>query len=256
VLQRQPEHAVAWSGIGRVLIEFARFAEARDACVRAIQADPTLAQAHVTLSTAFRALGEEEGAIEEELAARRLDPRAQPRTMTLEMDSPEAGASVPKGATAATAATAVPDYGLAADYLSKGLYDRAIAEVRRATARGAGDKEGMVLLARCFAARGDYEIAEKELSAALGTLPSDETVAVELASVHRAMGRPVDAVRRAVGLLRSNVYHFAALVVLGESLLDLKRTRDAARAFARVLKFDPDHALARKYSQLARLENG
>ena len=253
VLQRQPDHAVAWSGIGRVLIEFARFAEARDACVRAIQADPTLAQAHVTLSTAFRALGEEEGAIEEELAARRVDPGAQPRTMTLEMDSPEAGASVPKGA---TAATAVPDYGLAADYLSKGLYDRAIAEVRRATARGAGDKEGMVLLARCFAARGDYEVAEKELSAALGALPSDETVAVELASVHRAMGRPVDAVRRAVGLLRSNVYHFAALVVLGESLLDLKRTRDAARAFARVLKFDPNHALARRYTQLARLENG
>ena len=253
VLQRQPDHAVAWSGIGRVLIEFARFAEARDACVRAIQADPTLAQAHVTLSNAFTALGEEEGAIEEELAARRLDPHAQPRTMTLEMDSPEAGASVPKGA---TAATAVPDYGLAADYLSKGLYDRAIAEVRRATARGAGDKEGMVLLARCFAARGDYEVAEKELSAALGALPSDETVAVELASVHRAMGRPVDAVRRAVGLLRSNVYHFVALVVLGESLLDLKRTRDAARAFARVLKFDPNHALARKYTQLARLENG
>ena len=186
VLQRQRDHAVAWSGIGRVLIEFARFAEARDACVRAIQADPTLAQAHVTLSNAFTALGEEEGA----------------------------------------------------------------------TARGAGDKEGMVLLARCFAARGDYEVAEKELSAALGALPSDETVAVELASVHRAMGRPVDAVRRAVGLLRSNVYHFAALVVLGESLLDLKRTRDAARAFARVLKFDPNHALARKYTQLARLENG
>ena len=169
------------------------------------------------------------------------------------MDSPEAAAPVPKGA---TAASAVPDYGLAADYLSKGLYDRAIAEVRRATARGAGDKEGMVLLARCFAARGDYEVAEKELSAALGALPSDETVAVELASVHRAMGRPADALRRAVGLLRSNVYHFSALVVLGESLLDLKRTRDAARAFARVLKFDPNHALARKYSQLARLENG
>jgi len=253
VLLREPDHAMAWSGIGRVMIEFGRFAEARDASVRAIQADPTLAQAHVTLSAAFRALGEEDAAIEEDIAARRLDPHSQPRTMTLEMDSPEAAAPVPKGA---TAASAVPDYGLAADYLSKGLYDRAIAEVRRATARGAGDKEGMVLLARCFAARGDYEVAEKELSAALGALPSDETVAVELASVHRAMGRPADALRRAVGLLRSNVYHFSALVVLGESLLDLKRTRDAARAFARVLKFDPNHALARKYSQLARLENG
>jgi hypothetical protein len=37
-------------------------------------------------------------------------------------------------------------------------------------------------------------------------------------------------------------------------LLDLKRTRDAARAFARVLKFNPNHPAARKYSQLTRLE--
>jgi TolA-binding protein len=57
-----------------------------------------------------------------------------------------------------------------------------------------------------------------------------------------------------VGLLRRNVYHFAALVVLGESLLDMKRTRDAARAFARVLKFNPNHAGARKYSGLASME--
>ena len=98
-------------------------------------------------------------------------------------------------------------------------------------------------------------MAEKELAAALGALPSDDGVAVELASVHRAMGRPKDALRRVVGLLRSNVYHFSALVVLGETLLDLKRTRDAARAFARVLKFNPNHAVARKYSQIAQLEN-
>jgi TolA-binding protein len=51
------------------------------------------------------------------------------------------------------------------------------------------------------------------------------------------------------------VYHFAALVVLGESLLDMKRTRDAARAFARVLKFDPNHSTARKYRRIAALEH-
>lgn len=253
VLQKQPDHAVAWSGIGRVLIELGKFAEARDACVRAIQADPMIAQTHLTLSAAFRGLGDEEGAAEGAAAAHRLDPHAQPRTMTLEMDSPENSASISTGG---TAASAVPDYSLGRDYLSKGLYDRAVAEIRRAMARGAGDTEGIVLLARCFAARGDYDIAERELSAALGEVPTDDGVAVELASVHRAMGRPGDALRRAVGVLRSNVYHFAALVVLGESLLDLKRTRDAARAFARVLKFNPHHAVARKYSQMARLENG
>jgi tetratricopeptide (TPR) repeat protein len=251
LVQDHPDHPRAWSGIGRVLLEFGDYARARDACVRAIQADPTLAHAHVTLSAAFAGLGDQTGAAECAEQAYRLDPRAQPQTMILEMDSPETSEAIP--ATGGVGA-ALPDYTLARDYLSKGLNDRAMAEIRRSLARGADEKEGMVLLARCAAARGDYDVAEKELRAVLGALPSDESVAVELAAVHRAMGRPRDALRRAVELLRSNVYHFAALVVLGEALLDLKRTRDAGRAFARVLKFNPNHEAAKKYSQLARLE--
>jgi tetratricopeptide (TPR) repeat protein len=168
--------------------------------------------------------------------------------MLLEMDAAETAATLPDGT---FAAAAIPDYTLASDYISKGLYDRALGEIRRAMARGADEKDGMVLLGKCFAARGDYEVAEKEFVAVLGAVPADDAAALELANVYRAMGRPADALRRVVGLLRQNVYHFAALVLLGESLLDLRRTRDAARAFARVLKFDPNHRVARKYSNLA-----
>jgi tetratricopeptide (TPR) repeat protein len=174
-----------------------------------------------------------------------------PQMMVLEMDAAENATTMPDGS---IAVTAVPDYTLASDYLSKGLHDRALAEIRRAMARGADEKEGMVLLGKCFAARGEYEVAEKEFVAVLGAMPADDAAALELATVYRAMGRPSDALRRAIGLLRANVYHFAALVVLGESLLDLKRTRDASRAFARVLKFNPNHAVARKYSGLASME--
>ena len=251
VLRDQPENPTAWNGIGRVMLEFGDFEEARDACVRAIQADPNHARAHRNLSLAFSGLGEEEAAAECAARARELDPAGASQMMLLEMDAAENAAALPG---ASIVATAVPDYTLAADYLSKGLYDRALAEIRRAMARGADEKEGMVLLGKCFAARGEYEVAEKEFVAVLGSMPADDTAALELASVYRAMGRPSDALRRAIGLLRANVYHFAALVVLGESLLDLKRTRDAARAFARVLKFNPNHAVARKYSGLASME--
>jgi len=251
VLRDQPEHATAWDGVGRVLLEFGEFAEARDACVRAIQADPNLPSAHHSLSLAFSGLGDGEAAAECEARAFELDPRAMPHTMMLEMDAAESVAAIPEGS---IAATAVPDYTLASDYLSKGLHDRALAEIRRAMARGADEKEGMMLLGKCFAARGEYEVAEKEFSAVLGARSGDDAAALELASAYRAMGRPADALRRVVELLRANVYHFAALVVLGESLLDLKRTRDAARAFARVLKFNPNHAVARKYSGLSASE--
>jgi cellulose synthase operon protein C len=251
VLRDQPGNPAAWNGVGRVMLEFGEFAEARDACVRAIEADPDYAKAHRNLSLAFSGLGDEEASAECAQRARELDPLETPQTMMLEMDAAENAADLPGGS---IAATAMPDYTLASDYLSKGLHDRALAEIRRAMARGADEKDGMVLLGKCFAARGEYEVAEKEFVAVLGSMPSDDTAALELASVYRAMGRPSDALRRAVGLLRANVYHFAALVVLGESLLDMKRTRDAARAFARVLKFNPNHAVARKYSGLASME--
>lgn len=251
VLGDQPNNAAAWNGTARALLEFGQFADARDACVRAIQSEPDLAWAHRNLSLAFSGLGDADAAAECAAHAESLDPRQVPQTMTLEMDAAETVATMPDGA---FAATAIPDYTLAADYISKGLYDRALGEVRRAMARGADEKEGMVLLGKCFAARGDYEVAEKEFIAVLGAVPADDSAALELASVYRAMGRPADALRRVVGLLRQNVYHFAALVVLGESLLDLKRTRDAAQAFERVLKFDPNHTVARKYSNLASQE--
>jgi cellulose synthase operon protein C len=252
VLQDQPGHPVAWGGVARVMLEFGNFAEARDAAVHAIQTDPKFAPAHAALSAAFAGLGDADGAAESASHAAELDPHHSPQTMTLEMDSPENATHIAGGG---TVAAALPDYSLGRDYLSKGLPDRALAEIRRAMARGADEKEGMLLVAQCFAARGDYDVAEKELTTALGALPSDERLAVELASVQRAMGRPRDALRRVVQLLRYNVYHFAALVVLGEALLDLKRTRDAARAFARVLKFHPNDAVARKYSYLAQTEN-
>ena len=251
VLRDQPESAAAWNGVGRALLEFGQFADARDACVRAIQADAGLAWAHRNLSAAFSGLGDPQASAECAAQADRLDPRRVPQTMTLEMDAAENAAFLPDGT---FAAAAIPDYTLAADYISKGLHDRALGEIRRAMTRGADEKEGMVLLGKCFAARGDYEVAEKEFVAVLGAMPADDAAAIELAGVYRAMGRPADALRRVVGLLRQNVYHFAALVVLGESLLDLKRTRDAARAFARVLKFDPNHTVARKYSSLASQE--
>jgi tetratricopeptide (TPR) repeat protein len=51
---------------------------------------------------------------------------------------------------------AADPYAMASDFLSKGLYDRAAAEVSRALTRGASRAEGMTLLGEVFARQGLY----------------------------------------------------------------------------------------------------
>ena len=53
-----------------------------------------------------------------------------------------------------------------------------------------------------------------------------------------------------MALIRRDVYHFAALIGLGEILIDLAREADAHKAFERVLRFDPNHSEALRYHRL------
>src|SRR6185312_6161782 len=68
-----------------------------------------------------------------------------------------------------------------------------------------------------------------------------------LATLRRLTGQPRDAVGLLVDLLQRDSYNFDAHIALGETLLELQRSADAATAFRRVLAFDPDHAGATFY---------
>jgi tetratricopeptide (TPR) repeat protein len=188
-LESEPEHPVAWNGIGLVQAELRRFEEARNAFGRAIQARPEFAEAHYNLSFTLSNLGDYQGALRETKRALELDSFYVAQRFELAIDvqyedadivvlpdldgeqrSPEtvdAFAFDPEVLAAVfTDLACAPDdaeiepppgagpYELAADYLSKGLYDSAAAEVSRAMARGAERSIGLTLLGDAFAARG------------------------------------------------------------------------------------------------------
>jgi tetratricopeptide (TPR) repeat protein len=73
---------------------------------------------------------------------------------------------------------------------------------------------------------------------------------VELVGPYRRTGRSRSALPRVVALIRRDVYHFSALIALGEILIDLARESDALNAFERVLRFDPNHGDALRYYRL------
>jgi tetratricopeptide (TPR) repeat protein len=93
-------------------------------------------------------------------------------------------------------------------------------------------------------------MAIRELETALLIAPNHDGAVVELVGPYRRTGRSRSALPRVVALVRRDVYHFPALIALGEILIDLARERDAINAFERILRFDPNHGEALRYRRL------
>ncbi|MEO8579610.1 MAG: tetratricopeptide repeat protein [Gemmatimonadales bacterium] len=110
--------------------------------------------------------------------------------------------------------------------------------------------ETRISLGRLLARAGDDTGAIRELETVLVAAPNHDAAVVELVGPYRRTGRSRSALPRIVALIRRDVYHFAALIALGEILIDLARERDAMMAFERVLRFDPNHFEALRYHRL------
>jgi tetratricopeptide (TPR) repeat protein len=194
VLNTEPEHPVAWNGIGLVLSELRKFEDARNALARAIQSRPDFAEAHYNMSFTLSNLGDFEGALRETKRALELDPYYVAQKFELAMDveyedpdisiQPDLGGERPADsviadfsfdpqtldtlftglAPAPTPAQAMATvrnmdsspFAMATDFLSKGLYDRASAEISRAMSRGSARADGLALLGEVYAKQGLY----------------------------------------------------------------------------------------------------
>jgi tetratricopeptide (TPR) repeat protein len=216
VLSSSPENPVAWNGVGLVLAELHKHDDARNAFARAIQARPDFAEAHYNMSFTLSNLGDFEGALRETKRALELDPYYVPQKFELAMDveyedpdltvppdlggaqhaeadvadfdfDPESldtlftelvpGPGPTAEAPAARSSSDASPFSMAVDYLSKGYYDRASAEINRALARGYDRAEGMTLLGEVFSKQGLFGEALERYRAALA-LEADRPAAL------------------------------------------------------------------------------
>jgi tetratricopeptide (TPR) repeat protein len=227
VLQLEPEQPVAWNGVGLVLAELKKLQDARNAYARAIQAKPTYAEAHYNLSFVLSNLGDYDGALRATKRALEIDPYYVPQkfelAIDLEFEDPDfsiipdlggdrrtdgsvdefafdtraldslftelAPSSTPAPAPAAPAGT---PYAAAADYLSKGLLDRASAEASRVLARGADAVEGLTVLGDVFARQGAFgEALERYRGARSAAAPPSDGAAGAQGAIPAAARRAV-----------------------------------------------------------------
>ncbi len=206
VLVTEPESPLAWNGIGLVLGELRKFEDARNAFARAIQARPEYAEAHYNLSFTLSNLGDHEGALRETKRALELDPYyvAQKFALAIDLEYEDPDLSVipdlggeqrmsgevesfsfdPRLLESLFTELAPPPepepqmiveadaFAMAADYLSTGLYDRAMAEASRAISRGADAAEGNALLGDILCRQGAYGDALEKYRAARTVNPS------------------------------------------------------------------------------------
>ena len=102
-------------------------------------------------------------------------------------------------------------------------------------------------LARLLVQRQAWAEAERELLAALEAVPTYAEATLELVGLRRLTSRQPEAVVLLAELLQRDMYNFAALIALGETLIEMQRMADAAMAFKRVLAYDPDNVGAMFY---------
>ena len=135
-------------------------------------------------------------------------------------------------------------------YAELGDAPEAVVAYRASLAIDERQTEARISLGRLLAKAGDDTAAIRELEAVLVMAPNHDLAVVELVGPYRRTGRSRSALPRIVSLIRRDVYHFAALICLGEILIDLARESDALKAFERVLRFDPNHSEALRYRRL------
>jgi tetratricopeptide (TPR) repeat protein len=135
-------------------------------------------------------------------------------------------------------------------YAALGDSNEAIGAYRGSLAIDERQVETRVALGKLLAQAGDDTAAIRELESVLVTAPNHDAAVVELVGPYRRTGRSRSALPRVVALVRRDVYHFPALIALGEILIDLARESDALNAFERVLRFDPNHSEALRYYRL------
>jgi tetratricopeptide (TPR) repeat protein len=135
-------------------------------------------------------------------------------------------------------------------YGSLGDSADAVAAYRASLAIDERQVDTRVALGRLLAKAGDDMGSIRELETVLVTAPNHDAAVVELVGPYRRTGRSRSALPRVVALIRRDVYHFSALIALGEILIDLARESDALNAFERVLRFDPNHGDALRYYRL------
>ena len=269
VIRAKPDHPVGWNGVGLILVELEKFEEARNAFARAIQADPSFAEAHYNMSFTLSRLGDFNSALRETKQALAIDPiySAQRLALALELPRQEAAIFVGPALTQAIGTSeGIPDFhfdpailedlfapaaaapqengnapaqgtpfALARDYLSKGLFDRAHAEIARVLGRGGNRAEGLLLAGEAFRAQGLHGEALERFNSVLELDPRNREGLRGSAQSLLSLGRVDEALPVAEWLVANKDLTPRDLLIVAEARIATGAVASGREALARAV---------------------
>lgn len=213
--------AAAHRGLARLAAEAGRHREAIDHLESALESQPEATALHHPLAQAFRALGDEEGAMRHlERAGTGQVTFADPRVTALDRLAVGAGVRLARGGVA----------------LAEGRLEVALAEYREAVAADPENPAARTNLALVLASQGERVEAREQLREALRLEPSNLQAGLSLANLLAADGELESAVEAFDRTLAEHPDHpgarrgrAAALMALGDgarALADLRAVVD------------------------------
>lgn len=267
VIRLKPDHPVGWNGIGLILVELEKFEEARNAFARAIQSDNAFAEAHYNMSFTLSRLGDFNGALRETKQALALDPIYSAQKLALSIELPHEETAIFVGPALSEpigTGEGIPDfhfdpaileelfapaeqvqeaeqlsgggsYTLARDYLSKGLLDRAHAEVARVQARGGDRVEGVLLSGDTFRAQGLHGEALERFNSALELDPGNRSGLRGSAQSLLSLGRADEALPLSEWLVADKELTPTDLLIAGEARIATGAVGTGREALARAV---------------------
>ncbi len=278
VLAIDPNNALAQCGRATVLLnrlqsssatilrnKDAILKQAEDACQKALNVDPALADAHLTLGLVYKDQGRLDKAATEIQEALKLDPKSGEALVAIGMikmtkGDLDAAHEDFKQAVALNSSNSTAHYGLGRIHLKQGRTDEAIRELNTSLYQFPNSAPVREALGAAYEIQGNNVAAIKEYQESIRIKPENPLGYVRIAQIRLKRGdieHSIAELRSGLELMPDNPdLH---LWVANQSM-QLGKYDDSIKGYAAVLSLDPQRAeaakgLARAYSMKARQQS-
>jgi len=244
ILKHNPQHPIAWAGLGQIALQSGHFIDAAEFLQTAIEHQPDFAFAHYTLARVYQATGDFVAASQALIHATQRQPRFLAGLLELAKVSEKLGKSADAESAYRQALRLAPEHehawnSLGLLLLKRKQHHEAAACFRKALAKAADFPQAANNLGLVLIELGNFDGAIEAFEVALQKMPNSPDVLSNLAHAYLSLDRLEEAESACQAAIQAEPQHIAALSQYGQLRLRQGRPEDAKTALEMVARRSP-----------------